>query len=102
MEGEESVSFALGAHSPIGSAGGGRPLTRSLSHADAGRINETFERMRALVGARLDARRTDRDRMFELVCHSHIDSNRSSFFMASNTCDSEYGNLRPTRRSRPK
>ena len=63
----ESVAFALGPHSPSGS-GAGVPLTRSLSRADAGRIGETFERMRALVAARLDSRRNERDRMFEQVC----------------------------------
>ena len=69
MEGEESVAFALGPHSPTGS-GAGVPLARSLSRADAGRIGETFERMRALVATRLDARRTERDQMLEQVCPS--------------------------------
>ena len=68
-DGEESVAFALGPHSPTGSGAGG-PLARSLSRSDAGRIGDTFERMRALVATRLDARRTERDQMFEQVCTS--------------------------------
>ena len=65
--GEESVAFALGPHSPTGSGAKG-PLMRSISLADAGRIAETFERMRSLVATRLDARRTERDQMLEQVC----------------------------------